>query len=42
MSRLTNRKGKKKSATSKSCWSGYKKKGTKMKGGKRVNNCVKK
>ena len=24
-----------------SCWSGYKKQGTKMKGGKRVNNCVK-
>ena len=25
----------------KSCWKGYKKKGTKMKGGKEVNNCVK-
>ena len=25
----------------KSCWKGYKKKGTKMKGDKRVNNCVK-
>jgi hypothetical protein len=24
-----------------SCWKGYKKKGTKMKGGKEVNNCVK-
>ena len=24
-----------------SCWDGYKKQGTKMKGGKRVNNCVK-
>jgi len=24
-----------------SCWKGYKKQGTKMKGGKRVNNCVK-
>ena len=23
------------------CWKGYRKKGTKMKGGKRVNNCVK-
>ena len=23
------------------CWKGYKKQGTKMKGGKRVNNCVK-
>ena len=29
-------------ATKKSCWKGYEKKGTKMKGGKRVNNCVKK
>ena len=27
---------------SKSCWSGYEKKGMKMKGGKAVNNCVKK
>ena len=26
----------------KSCWKGYKKVGTKMKGGKRVNNCKKK
>lgn len=25
-----------------SCWKGYEKQGTKMKGGKRVNNCVKK
>lgn len=25
----------------KSCWSGYRKKGTKLKGGVRVNNCVK-
>ena len=24
-----------------SCWKGYKKQGTKMKGGKRVNNCIK-
>jgi hypothetical protein len=23
------------------CWKGYKKKGTKVKGGTRVNNCVK-
>jgi hypothetical protein len=23
------------------CWEGYRKEGTKMKGGKRVNNCVK-
>jgi len=29
-------------ATKKSCWKGYTKKGTKMKGGKRVNNCVRK
>ena len=26
----------------KSCWKGYQKKGTKVKGGTRVNNCVKK
>lgn len=26
----------------KSCWKGYKKSGTKVKGGTRVNNCVKK
>lgn len=25
----------------KACWKGYKKKGTKMKGGEKVNNCVK-
>lgn len=25
-----------------SCWKGYEKKGTKIKGGKTVNNCVKK
>jgi len=24
-----------------SCWKGYKKQGTKVKGGTRVNNCVK-
>ena len=24
------------------CWKGYKKQGTKVKGGTRVNNCVKK
>ena len=28
--------------TDKSCWKGYEKQGTKMKGGKVVNNCVKK
>ena len=37
---------KKKKATSQrldpSCWKGYKKAGTKVKGGVRVNNCVKK
>jgi len=27
---------------SKSCWAGYEKRGMKMKGGKAVNNCVKK
>lgn len=32
----------KKRATSKKCWKNYKKVGTKMKGNKRVNNCVKK
>ena len=26
--------------TDKSCWKGYKKEGTKIKGGKKVNNCV--
>lgn len=31
-----------KSGTSISCWKGYEKKGTKIKGGKTVNNCVKK
>lgn len=25
-----------------SCWKGYEKRGTKVKGGKTVNNCVKK
>ena len=34
-------KTKKKSPLQKSCWKGYSKQGTKMKGGKRVNNCVK-
>ena len=29
-------------ATNKSCWKGYEKRGTKQKGGKTVNNCVKK
>jgi hypothetical protein len=31
-----------KKATEKSCWKGYQKQGTKVKGGKTVNNCVKK
>ena len=35
-------KRKKTKATKKKCWSGYQKRGTKLKGGKRVNNCVKK
>ena len=29
-------------ASKKSCWSGYEKQGMKTKGGKSVNNCVKK
>ena len=29
-------------ATKKACWSGYEKRGTKKKGGKTVNNCLKK
>lgn len=29
-------------ATKKNCWKGYRKSGTKKKGNKRVNNCVKK
>lgn len=33
---------KRKSPTQMSCWKGYEKKGTKIKGGKTVNNCVKK
>jgi|TARA_R110001592_G_scaffold295344_1_gene565289 hypothetical protein len=32
---------KKKGLDGKACWKGYKLKGTKMKGGKRVDNCVK-
>ena len=31
-----------KKASKKSCWAGYEKRGMKMKGGKAVNNCVKK
>ena len=33
--------GKKKGLDGKACWDGYKLQGTKMKGGKRVDNCVK-
>ena len=33
---------KKTPATKQSCWKGYEKRGTKTKGGKTVNNCVKK
>ncbi len=29
-------------AAKKACWEGYEKRGTKKKGGKTVNNCVKK
>ena len=32
---------KKKGKDGKACWKGYKLQGTKMKGGKRVDNCVK-
>ena len=32
---------KKKGLDGKACWKGYKQMGTKMKGGKRVDNCVK-
>jgi len=35
-------KVKKKKSTAKKCWKGYTKKGIKLKGGKKVNNCVKK
>ena len=34
------REGKKKGLDGKACWDGYKLQGTKMKGGKRVDNCV--
>ena len=33
--------GKKKGLDGKACWDGYKLQGTKMKDGKRVDNCVK-
>lgn len=33
--------GKAKGLDGKACWKGYKLAGTKMKGGKRVDNCVK-
>lgn len=44
---LIKKKGEFKGSTLKNggkvkCWTGYIKKGTKMKGGKKVNNCVKK
>lgn len=44
---LIKKKGEFKGSTLKNggkvkCWTGYVKKGTKMKGGKTVNNCVKK
>ncbi len=39
---MAHTKGHKKPATSKSCWKGYKKEGTKVKAGKKVNNCKKK
>ena len=34
-------KAKKKGMDGKACWKGYSLRGTKMKGGKRVDNCVK-
>ena len=34
-------KGKAKGMDGKACWKGYSLRGTKMKGGKRVDNCVK-
>jgi hypothetical protein len=34
-------KGKAKGLDGKACWKGYSLRGTKMKGGKRVDNCVK-
>jgi len=34
-------KAKKKGMDGKACWKGYTLRGTKMKGGKRVDNCVK-
>jgi hypothetical protein len=36
-----NDKGKEQGLDGKACWKGYKQAGTKMKGGKRVDNCVK-
>ena len=46
LSTITGKTMKKKKATKQrldpSCWKGYKKQGTKVKGGTRVNNCVKK
>jgi hypothetical protein len=33
---------KKSEGSAKKCWPGYEKKGTKIKNGKKVNNCVKK
>jgi hypothetical protein len=47
MGPLVKKKGQFKGSTLKnggnvSCWTGYVKKGTKKKGGKTVNNCVKK
>ncbi len=38
---MFEKRGKKKGKDGKACWKGYKLQGTKMKGGKRVDNCVK-
>lgn len=39
---MANKKPAKKTRLDPSCWKGYEKRGTKVKGGTRVNNCVKK
>ena len=38
---MAAKKAKPKTRLDSSCWKGYKKQGTKVKGGTRVNNCVK-
>ena len=36
-----NKSGKKKGVDGKACWKGFRRQGTKKKGGKTVDNCVK-